>query len=241
MQFRQSRHSLLFISLLSVIYSEAIRSSKKMMSILCLAHLTAEQIQLDWLRLAHAGLVHRLFILPRAYLMHAWCSLTKSLRSPPVTQPHHQWGAVWRTGPTANRTLPGSVCPRSNMFPAWRRGNRTGSSTVPLRTMTTAGRTEQVGQVWVSCWVLLLTTCVLGAKAQGKTRNSVVFIHTGLLLLIKAKKRAGKCRRCRYVTNVSQTKTVAKLCAFSVEKVTFVTGQPHFNSSLVKLIASDNA
>ncbi|XP_076739356.1 protein sidekick-2 isoform X1 [Maylandia zebra] len=52
------------------------------------------------------------------------------------------------------------------MFPAWRRGNRTGSSTVPLRTMTTAGRTEPVGQVWVSCWVLLLTTCVLGAKAQ---------------------------------------------------------------------------
>lgn len=192
MQFRQSRHSLLFISLLSVIYSEAIRSSKKMMSILCLAHLTAEQIQLDWLRLAHAGLVHRLFILPRAYLMHAWCSLTKSLRSPPVTQPHHQWGAFWRTGPTANRTLPGSVCPRSNMFPVWRRGNRTGSSTVPLRTMTTAGRTEQVGQVWVSCWVLLLTTCVLGAKAQGKTRKSVVFIHTGLLLLITAKKRAGK-------------------------------------------------
>lgn len=43
------------------------------------------------------------------------------------------------------------------------------------------------------------------------------------------------------MTNVSQTKTVAKLCAFSVEKVTFVTGQPHFNSSLVKLIASDTA
>lgn len=77
-----SSHHLVFLiffsyfTRLSVIHPEVIRSSKKMMSIFRLAHLTAEQIQLDWLRLAHAGLVHRLFILPRACL-HAWCSLTE--------------------------------------------------------------------------------------------------------------------------------------------------------------------
>ncbi|GLD49289.1 protein sidekick-2-like protein, partial [Lates japonicus] len=54
----------------------------------------------------------------------------------------------------------------SNMFPAWRRGRRTGSSTVAPRTMDTAGRTGQVGQVWVSCWILLSATCILSARAQ---------------------------------------------------------------------------
>ncbi|GAA6218223.1 protein sidekick-2-like [Lates japonicus] len=61
------------------------------------------------------------------------------------------------------------------MFPAWRRGRRTGSSTVAPRTMDTAGRTGQVGQVWVSCWILLSATCILSARAQGKIRNSDFF------------------------------------------------------------------
>lgn len=72
------------------------------------------------------------------------------------------------------RTLPGECgeCPPSNMFPARRRGRRTGGSTVPPRTVVTAGRTGQVGQVWVSCWILLSATCILSARAQGKMRNS---------------------------------------------------------------------
>ncbi|XP_069381286.1 protein sidekick-2 isoform X3 [Paralichthys olivaceus] len=51
------------------------------------------------------------------------------------------------------------------MFPAWRRKRRTGGSTVaPPRTMVvTAG---QVGQVWISCWILLSATCILRASAQ---------------------------------------------------------------------------
>ncbi|XP_056263637.1 protein sidekick-2 isoform X3 [Pseudoliparis swirei] len=52
------------------------------------------------------------------------------------------------------------------MSPAWTRGRRTGGSTVAPRTMVTAGRTGQVGQVWVSCWILLSATCFLGARAQ---------------------------------------------------------------------------
>ncbi|XP_053194585.1 protein sidekick-2-like [Scomber japonicus] len=52
------------------------------------------------------------------------------------------------------------------MFPAWRRGRRTGGSTVPPGTMVTAGLTGQVGQVWVSCWILLSATCILSAQAQ---------------------------------------------------------------------------
>lgn len=56
--------------------------------------------------------------------------------------------------------------PLSNMFPAWRRGRRTGGSTVPPGTMVTAGQTAQVGQVWVSCWILLSATCILSAQAQ---------------------------------------------------------------------------
>ena len=58
------------------------------------------------------------------------------------------------------------------MFPARRRGRRTGGSTVAPRTVVTAGRTGQVGQVWVSCWILLSATCILSARAQGKMRNS---------------------------------------------------------------------
>ncbi|TMS15293.1 Protein sidekick-2 [Larimichthys crocea] len=62
--------------------------------------------------------------------------------------------------------FPGSVWPPSNMFPARRRGRRTGYSTVAPRTMVTARRTGQVGQVWVSCWILLSATCILSAQAQ---------------------------------------------------------------------------
>ncbi|KAM7371720.1 hypothetical protein PAMP_008931 [Pampus punctatissimus] len=61
--------------------------------------------------------------------------------------------------------IPGSVRPPSNMLPAWRRGRRTGNSTVPPRTMVTAGQT---GQVWVSCWILLSGTCILTAHAQAQ-------------------------------------------------------------------------
>ncbi|KAF3846276.1 hypothetical protein F7725_003354 [Dissostichus mawsoni] len=62
--------------------------------------------------------------------------------------------------------LPGSVWAPSNMSPAWRRGRRTGVSTVVPRTMVTAGRTGQVGQVWVSCWILLSATFIHSAQAQ---------------------------------------------------------------------------
>lgn len=156
-------------------HSEVIRSSNKMMSILRLAHLTAEQIQLDWLRLAHAGLVHGLFhttaCLSACPVLSEGAS---SAHNPPVTHPHHQRGAVWRTGPAAHRTLSGSVWPPSNMYPARRRGRRTGGSTVAPRTMVTAERT---GQVWVSCWILLSATCILSAQAQGRMRNKNYFVH----------------------------------------------------------------
>ncbi|XP_033945052.1 protein sidekick-2 isoform X5 [Pseudochaenichthys georgianus] len=52
------------------------------------------------------------------------------------------------------------------MSPAWRRGRRTGVSTVVPRTMVTAGRAGQVGQVWVSCWILLSATFIHSAQAQ---------------------------------------------------------------------------
>ncbi|KAM6967195.1 protein sidekick-2 isoform 1-T1 [Tautogolabrus adspersus] len=52
------------------------------------------------------------------------------------------------------------------MYPARRPGRRTGGSVVAPRTMVTAGRTGQVGQVWVSCWILLCATCILSAQAQ---------------------------------------------------------------------------
>lgn len=74
--------------------------------------------------------------------------------------------------------FPGSVWPPSNMFPARRRGRRTGYSTVAPRTMVTARRTGQVGQVWVSCWILLSATCILSAQAQGKMRNSGFILDT---------------------------------------------------------------
>lgn len=74
--------------------------------------------------------------------------------------------------------FPGSVWPPSNMFPARRRGKRTGYSTVAPRTMVTARRTGQVGQVWVSCWILLSATCILSAQAQGKMRNSGFILDT---------------------------------------------------------------
>lgn len=95
-----------------------------------------------------------------------------SLYTPPVTHPHHQWGAVWRTGPAAARSLSGSVWPPSNMFPAWRRERRIGRSTVAQRTMVTVGWIGQLGQMSVSCWMLLSATCILRAQAQGKMRNS---------------------------------------------------------------------
>lgn len=87
-----------------------------MMSIARLAHLTGEQIQSDRLRLAHAGLVHGLFTLTVSVCLRARCSLTEralpTIPHPhplpsrfPVTHPHYQRGAVWRTGPAAHRTL----------------------------------------------------------------------------------------------------------------------------------------
>lgn len=159
-------------------YSEVIQSTNKMMSILRLAHLTAEQFQLNWLRLAHAGLVHRLFTL---YCLHARRSLTELC--PTVTHPHHRRGTVWRTGPAAHRTLSGSVWSPSNMYPARRRGRRTGVSTMAPRTMDTAERT---GQVWVSCWIVLSATYILSAQAQGKMRNSDWFYpHNGATVLFE--------------------------------------------------------
>lgn len=142
-----------------------------MMSIFRLTHLTAEQIQLDWLRLAHAGLVHRLFILLRASL-HARCSPTERAPLtltliPGETHPDAQDPAA------AARTLPGSVWPPSNMFPAWRRGKRTGGSTT--RTMVTAQQPGQVRKVRVSCWILLSATCIFSAQAQGKMQQLEVF------------------------------------------------------------------
>ncbi|XP_047428886.1 protein sidekick-2 isoform X1 [Mugil cephalus] len=52
------------------------------------------------------------------------------------------------------------------MFPAWTRSIRTGGLTIAPRTMVSVGRTGRVGQVLVSCWFLLSTTCVLTAQAQ---------------------------------------------------------------------------
>lgn len=72
------------------------------------------------------------------------------------------------SGSRSQDTFPGS-----NMFPAWRRrGVRscTGSGGDSKRTMFGAG---QVGQVWVSCWILLLSTSIPSAHPQG---NSVLFV-----------------------------------------------------------------
>nr|XP_020466112.1 protein sidekick-2-like isoform X2 [Monopterus albus] len=52
------------------------------------------------------------------------------------------------------------------MLPAWRRGWRTGGSTVAQRTMVKTVRTGEVGQRWVSCWILLSATCIVSAQAQ---------------------------------------------------------------------------
>lgn len=60
------------------------------------------------------------------------------------------------------------VWPPSNMFPAWRRGRRSGRSTV----VTLGG----IGQMSASCWMLLAATCILSAQAQGKMRNSDFFV-----------------------------------------------------------------
>ena len=80
------------------------------------------------------------------------------------------------------------------MFPARRRGRRTGGSTVAPRTVVTAGRTGQVGQVWVSCWILLSATCILSARAQGKMRNSendfFLSLSSSLLLGAHEKKKS---------------------------------------------------
>lgn len=81
---------------------------------------------------------------------------------------------------TSSRTLffvpSGRVWPPCNMYPAGRRGRCPGGSGVAPRTLLTTGRT---GQVWVaSCWILLSATCVIGARAQGKTRRGE-FLGTG--------------------------------------------------------------
>ncbi|KAK1877475.1 putative aldehyde dehydrogenase [Dissostichus eleginoides] len=62
------------------------------------------------------------------------------------------------------------------MSPAWRRGRRTGVSTVVPRTMVTAGRTGQVGQVWVSCWILLSATFIHSAQAQAEANGNKVMV-----------------------------------------------------------------
>ncbi|KAM6904507.1 protein sidekick-2-like isoform 4-T4 [Xenentodon cancila] len=49
------------------------------------------------------------------------------------------------------------------MSPAWRLGTCTGGTTAPRRTMRGAG---QLGQVWVSCWILLLSTSISSSQAQ---------------------------------------------------------------------------
>lgn len=96
--------------------------------------------------------------------------------------------------PAARRTLPESVWPPSNMSPAWTRGRRTGGSTVAPRTMVTAGRTGQVGQVWVSCWILLSATCFLGARAQGKMLNSCGAVQCLLEVHKKVRARNVLCQ-----------------------------------------------
>ncbi|XP_061567904.1 protein sidekick-2 isoform X2 [Cololabis saira] len=49
------------------------------------------------------------------------------------------------------------------MSPAWRLGVRAGGTTAPRRSARAAG---QVGQVWVSCWILLLSTSISSTQAQ---------------------------------------------------------------------------
>lgn len=63
----------------------------------------------------------------------------------------------------------GRVWPPSNMYPAGRRGRCPGGSGVAPRTPLPTVRTGQVRVA--SCWILLAATCVIGARAQGKTRG----------------------------------------------------------------------
>ena len=110
-----------------------------------------------------------------------------------------------------------SVCagpPLSNMFPAWRRKRRTGGSMVaPPRTMVfTAG---QVAQVWVSCWILLSATCILGARAQGKMRN---FFKSHIAAVVgggggggRQERRTRKYVACRKEEKENKPKTVPNL------------------------------
>uniref|UniRef100_A0A3P8VYA1 Ig-like domain-containing protein n=1 Tax=Cynoglossus semilaevis TaxID=244447 RepID=A0A3P8VYA1_CYNSE len=90
-------------------------------------------------------------------------SLPDSLRLS-LLHPHSASGLTHRTISSPD-SQPGSVRSQSNMFPAWRRrGMRTeGAAVAPPRTVIIAG---QVGQVWVSCWILLSATCILSAWAQ---------------------------------------------------------------------------
>lgn len=64
-----------------------------------------------------------------------------------------------------------------------------GAAVAPPRTVIIAG---QVGQVWVSCWILLSATCILSAWAQGKNRDFFFFfnvIHVQLLWLDVLKRK----------------------------------------------------
>lgn len=112
---------------------------------------------------------------PQAFHSTAWmpASLPDSLRLS-LLHPHSASGLTHRTISSPD-SQPGSVRSQSNMFPAWRRrGMRTeGAAVAPPRTVIIAG---QVGQVWVSCWILLSATCILSAWAQGKNRDFFFFL-----------------------------------------------------------------
>lgn len=70
------------------------------------------------------------------------------------------------------------------MYPARGRGRRTGDSAVVApRTVTAAAVSASAaaaaaggGQVWVSCWMLLWATCILGARAQGRLRCFIIYL-----------------------------------------------------------------
>lgn len=103
--------------------------------------------------------------------------LSRSLSLPPSVcshSPHlRRAAAVWCTE-TSSRTLfpphpSGRVWPPSNMYPAGRRGRCPGGSGVAPRTPLPTVRTGQVRVA--SWWILLAATCVIGARAQGKTRG----------------------------------------------------------------------
>lgn len=59
---------------------------------------------------------------------------------------------------------------------------------MPPGTMVTAGQTGQVGQVWVSYWILLSATCILCAQAQGK----IFFVHSVANIVGWSEERATK-------------------------------------------------